>query len=165
MQLVNLLRSVGLIRDRKDGWVWCLDSTEGFSTKSSYNYFLRKAYDNMQGSVLNTEVYKALWKCKVPNKILAFSCQAFKGRIPTKDSLLKRGVLMGSTNLNCVFCNCYVEDPQHLFIPITVAQCIWSKVYGWLGVAVVQPLNLEEHFLQHTRLFGGKNKKRRGSLI
>lgn len=72
------------------------------------------------------------------------------------DNLFKRGVLLDNANLTCVFCSTCFEGPQHLFISCTFAQCIWYKVYGWLGVSVVQPNNLVERFLQHRGLFGGK---------
>lgn len=62
--------------------------------------------------------------------------------------------------IKCALCNNVVENTDHIFLSCPVAQRLWFKVYGWLGIAVVQPLSIEDHFIQQRGLFEGvKDKK------
>lgn len=39
------------------------------------------------------------------------------------------------------------------------------KVYGWLGVVVVQPNSISNYFIQHIGLFAGSKRKKWGCVI
>lgn len=85
-QLYLILHSASLIEEEDDEWKWGLDCSGLYTTKSAYSYLEKQVVE------LQHLVYKLLWKGKTPSKILAFSWQLFKGRLPTKMNLLRRGM-------------------------------------------------------------------------
>lgn len=88
---------------------------------------------------LATRVFKVLWKCKAPSKVLAFTWQVLLDRIPTIANLMKRGINLSLEEQVCVLCNATVEDSDHLFISFNFTKIMWGKVNSWLGVQGVQP--------------------------
>lgn len=80
-------------------------------------------------------------------------------------NLLTRGIPLSIEEQCCVFCNSYPENEEHLFLSCQMIYALWSKVYGWLDIAGVQPLNIHHHFQQHRGLFKGKTRKARGMII
>lgn len=111
------------------------------------------------------EMFKQLWKAKVPSKVLVLTWQLVKGRLPTKMNLLRRGIGLLSEEQCCIFCKTAAENENHLFLSCDMIYNLWCKIYGWMQYAGAQHGNIQEHFLQHCGLFKGKDMKAKGKAI
>ncbi|KAH1216056.1 hypothetical protein GmHk_13G037060 [Glycine max] len=76
-------------------------------------------------------------ECRVPAKAITLVWRLLLGRLPTKDNLQKRNVMLDPSNLRCSFCN-------HL-----------STIHGnntWLDIAMVLHEDLHINLRQHSTL-------------
>ena len=60
--------------------------------------------------VVGGEVWKMLWKLKVPNKIKVFGWRACRGILPTRVNLVKRRII---TDNRCETCKTEPETEVH----------------------------------------------------
>lgn len=155
-EMLVLLGAEPLLMDKEDEWLWGMDASGLYTTKSASLFLNEKATAEQSVSSYGNMVFNMLWRCKAPPKILTFTWQVLRDRIPSKENLFKRGAVIPQMEQNCVLCHDYIESTEHLFPSCRMAHNIWSKVYGWIDISGVQPLNLREHFLQHRGLFKGK---------
>lgn len=78
----------------------------------------------------------AAWSKIVPLKVSTFFWRLWKNRIPTRDDLMKRGILVVSQML-CPF-DCEVEESvTHIFFECPIASRICCEILGWLDFAHV----------------------------
>jgi len=76
-----------------------------------------------------------------------------RNRLPTKDNLVHRGVLL-QTNAACVGGCVDSESATHLFLHCNVFGSLWSLVRNWLGISSVFSGDLRLHFIQFTKMAG-----------
>lgn len=60
-------------------------------------------------SPLQEKVFGHLWKSLTPSKVVAFSWQLLRDRIPTRQNLLLRKAIDPQSSQHCVFCDEFVE--------------------------------------------------------
>jgi len=89
-----------------------------------------------------------------PN-VLVTAWRVFKGRIPTRVSLNRRGMMLNSTV--CPLCLLQEETCQHLFMDCKYAQQVLSQCLQWVGISFVEHHDLKRHFLSF-HLFQVSNK-------
>ncbi|KAF1876402.1 hypothetical protein Lal_00029750, partial [Lupinus albus] len=58
-------------------------------------------------------------------------------RLPTKDKLFKRNVIVRVDEMMCIFCNNHVETIDHLFSSCDFVASIWKEFYSWLQISVI----------------------------
>jgi hypothetical protein len=68
-----------------------------------------------QPTIASTVAVSALWNKDVLLKVVLFVWRLFRDRLPTKDNLLRRGVISYDSRL-CVACFYSEETGSHLFI-------------------------------------------------
>ncbi|XP_071687664.1 uncharacterized protein [Rutidosis leptorrhynchoides] len=73
----------------------------------------------------------------IPQKVGIFIWRALRKRIPVRDELVKKGMILDS--LNCPMCNEVVETVDHALLSCKFAKDIWLGVYKWWGLSF--PLN------------------------
>jgi hypothetical protein len=61
-----------------------------------------------------------VWGSWAPTKVIVFSWQAFLGRLPTRENLLRRGVACDGA-AGCVLCGGGRETEDHLFVSCPTA--------------------------------------------
>ncbi|KAF4352656.1 hypothetical protein G4B88_012559 [Cannabis sativa] len=65
-----------------DSWFWCKEPTGFYSVKSSYRHLQElKGEWSLQ---LESELWRAPWKVKVPPKVLRIAWKAISGGLPTQ---------------------------------------------------------------------------------
>jgi len=94
-ELCLLLQFVNLQVNKEDTWIWNLEKLNTFSVRSAYNF------QTSQHSVDTPVDVKKLWLKDVPLKVVVFAWRLFRNRLPTKDNLVRRGVLYNGSCL-CV---------------------------------------------------------------
>ena len=80
-----------------------------------------------------------------PKKALVTAWRILLDRIPTRQNLVVRGIMVNSPL--CVLCNQLVETTQHLFLDCIFAYRVWMLCYTWIGVMGAHNRDLCNHFL------------------
>src|SRR4051812_40785249 len=81
----------------KDKVVWNDSVDLSFSIKGCYDY-LSFSFVPFGLANINDKAFSLIWKMKVPLKIKAFGWRCFIEKIPTKDSLVHRGIFTNSND-------------------------------------------------------------------
>jgi len=85
--LILFLHNVNLLVDNVDRWRCALESTHTFSVRSAYKYLI------LQPPLVSSVDALSLWHKDVPLKVVLFGWCLLRDRLPTKDNLLRHGVI------------------------------------------------------------------------
>jgi len=127
-----------LLRDQEDIQVWGFDDSGLFSINSAY-----ECVDNPVRS-LQKDVFKYLWKIKTFPNVLTSAWRVLIGRIPTRENLSRKRVIMNTTL--CAMFQSKDETCQHIFIECAAAQRVGSLCFRWIGIVFVQHKAILTHF-------------------
>jgi hypothetical protein len=158
--LKELLVGFSLHSTTGDKWKWVPGTTGIFSVKSCYSLLLQ----HRQVEQLDVNVLAAinkLWRNDVPSKISVFGWRLLLQRLPTRAALNRRGVLLNSHDLSCVFCSATVEDYAHLFFFCPFSTAVWVAVSRWIG----KPIPIGEEGWKHFIKFGECVKTKKGGRV
>ena len=101
----------------KDLFVW-----KGYpSGRYSVNLYCKSV---LRPSIMDKQFWKCVWMGCAPPKVEVFCWQLMRGRIATKDQLLKKGLLDGNLDI-CTFCKADSESIGHLFFLYAFSWQIW----------------------------------------
>ncbi|XP_058756337.1 uncharacterized protein LOC131629577 [Vicia villosa] len=134
-ELVSLKRRVEEFRGwgvGKDSVVWSGCSDKEFSVASCY-HFLDSIRILFGPANVHDGVFSLIWKLEVPFKIKAFGWRLFRNRLPTREMLVSRGVVLPLVNSFCIFCGNDMETMHHLFFRCGVVKKIWSEIEFSVG--------------------------------
>jgi hypothetical protein len=152
--LVNILTPIQL-SNSIDAWK-CHYSTGGtFSVSSLYCYLSGIIIPPIS---LEPDIIRDLgfvWKSLAPSKVIVFSWQLLRRRLPTMVNLAKCGVVGEGSNPLYVLCPMELESEGHLFGNCAFASALWDKVFHWFGWGGVVP--------REPQLLFGKFIARRGN--
>ncbi|KAJ9559906.1 hypothetical protein OSB04_005066 [Centaurea solstitialis] len=124
--LESLLSSSAFRSEGSDKWSWVWDKSGSFTVKQ-----LSKLLHNTLAS--NTvENDQRFWSNLIPKKINIFLWRLFRGAVPIKWNLSKRGITIPS--LDCVLCGNNIETLDHCFFTCSLSSAIWKKVWAWWGI-------------------------------
>ena len=117
------------ITDVADSFCWGYSGSGGFTTKSA----TWKAHDNIPKA---QPVWKFhwLWKLDVMPKIKIFLWQLCHNALPSRGSLLRRGIHLDPV---CMACSRDIESTDHIFLHCPLAQKVWdlAVAHQWLPIA------------------------------
>lgn len=147
-----------------DSWRWSQGDDGEFSVESCYSLLERLCLLDDRGRQGVEVVFKYLWKCPAPSKVVVFSWTLLLDRIPTRVNLARRGCLGQDASTSCVFFNEGDETANHLFLHCNVVSRVWLKVLCWLQLIMVTPPNLFLHLNCWTNAAYSR-KSRRGFLL
>jgi len=136
-----------------DRWNWHLDHNSGYFVCSVY-YMLTA--DNSQVVEADSNL---IWHRQVPAEVSIMAWRLLRNRLLTKSNLLARRIISLEAQ-RCVTGCGEVETTQHLFVSCAVFSELWSLVRQWIGVYEVDPLDINQHFIQFIYLSGGSTKRR-----
>ncbi|XP_060969704.1 uncharacterized protein LOC133036942 [Cannabis sativa] len=102
---------------------WSKEPSGFYSVKSSYQYLQELKGDwSIQ---MESDLWRILWKVKVPPKVLHFAWKAISGCLPTRTQLLRiKHVPVESL---CVFCNSEEESILHVLVDCPFANSCWNR--------------------------------------
>ena len=104
----------------KTGWFWTNSNTLTYSTKSGYEWLLKKKFgwnDN--------ENWLWLWRLRIPEKIKCLLWLCLNNGVPTASYRFQRGI---STSDFCQRCYLALEDINHCFRTCQKARQIWISL-------------------------------------
>lgn len=163
-ELLGFIRLIPSVHE-EDSWVWRGDPSGVFSVKSAYMCLLEG--ESALGAMSDVQVSTLgrLWLSLAPPKVIAFSWQLLLDRLPTRDNLLWRKVIIEPSHALCSICGDFVKISLNLFLRCPIAMKVWYAVLGWLGWQMPLPPNLASLFLVFGG-FGHAGREKRGlSLI
>ena len=137
-----------------DSWVWKPESNGYYSSRSAY---ILLQGNSEEGNM--DDIFKDLWKLKIPAKASIFAWRLIRDRLPTKSNLRKRQIDINDSL--CPFCSIKEETASHLFFDCSKTQHFWWESLSWIGTSGAYPINPRLHFLQHNNgMKGGKKYNR-----
>jgi len=119
----------------------------GYSVRDSYRS-LTSSGDQVDRTLVND-----VWHRHIPEKVSLFVWRLLRNRIPTKDSLLRRNIIHVN-DLECVFGCGASETVNHLFLVCDLSYALWLHVWNWVGLSVVHPFQIRDHFIQCSFMAG-----------
>jgi hypothetical protein len=114
-ELLLLLRAVTLSQEA-DGWGWRPEQGGEYTVKSTYDFVSSLIIDRTVVSADLEMVFKWIWKCLVPSKVSGLVWMVLHDRVPTRDNLFRRKIIMEIGECRCVFCGESIENVSHLFL-------------------------------------------------
>ncbi|XP_058749790.1 uncharacterized protein LOC131622764 [Vicia villosa] len=143
--LLQLFSAATVSNYQSDSIFWQHEEGDVFTVSSCYNVLCRHYIpfgpDNCYDSA-----FFAIWKVEVPIKVKAFEWRCFVNKISTKDSLLSKGILNSSSNLECVFCDDFDESLNHSFLLCRNVVIVWKEMVVWIGMCFNSILDFKENF-------------------
>ena len=132
--------------------------------ETSHVFSVRSAYKVQISQPIGapTVAVSAFWNKQVPLKVVLFAWRLFRDRLPTKDNLLRRGVIPFDSRLCVVGCDS-VETSTHLLLHCSTFGSVWQLLLRWLGFSTALPFGVIGHFWQFS--FDGGNVKDRGAIL
>jgi len=140
-EFILLLHNVSLKVDKDDRWLWTLETSQAFSVCSVYKFLTAQPHVDSPVAVAS------LWHKDVPLKVVLFVWRFFRDRLPTKDNLLRHGVIYHAFRA-CVTGYASNESSGHLFLHCKKFCSVWHFIYSWLGISSVAPRQVPDHFNQ-----------------
>ncbi|XP_024628642.1 uncharacterized protein [Medicago truncatula] len=83
-----LLSNVILQVNVHDSWIWLIDPSRGYTVREAYRFLT----DN--GNAGNRTLVEDVWHKSIPTKVSVFVWRLFRNRLPTRDNLVHRRVLL-----------------------------------------------------------------------
>jgi hypothetical protein len=148
-----LLHDFFLQAQFSDMWLWQPDPTWGYAVQGAYQILTSHLTDPLDA------VAELIWHNQVPFKVSIFAWRLLRDRLPTKTNLATHGILTPEAR-SCVARCGDIELAQHLFIYCSIFVSLWSSVRSWIGLSLVDPLHLADHFLHFTLQVGGLRARR-----
>jgi len=143
----EMLHNIVLQVEVADSWRWLLDPVHGYSVRNSYR-FLTTSEEQVDRSPVDD-----VWHIQIPLKVSLFVWRLLRNRLPTKDNLLRRHVIYANDLAYVTGCGA-TETATHLFIVCDLAHTLWVLVWNWIGLSMVPPCQLRDHFMQVSFMAG-----------
>jgi hypothetical protein len=157
-ELLNLLLPFQPSLDVEDRHRWISTSAGIFSVKSAYIDLLnRSVMTNLEDSIVHS--LKLMWKNNVPSKISIFGWRLLLEKLPTREALFDKGIIINSTDKNCAFCSNHGESIAHVFIHCNLSTNVWRRIFIWMGLNFNNSNSVQEHFLIFGDLIKSKATK------
>lgn len=114
-------------RDVPDKIMW-LKNTKGlFLVKSAYGVAMQvrrgEGWIENSSGCIGKQVWRALWKLRIPNKVKVFGWRACLEILPTRMNLARRKVVVDNICLNCTR---FPKTAIHALWNCEVAKDVWS---------------------------------------
>lgn len=148
-EFVGVLATVCLQEQKKDDWVWKYSNDGLYLVRSAY-MLLHSLNNPGSASVTGPYVFKHIWKCTAPCKVLSFSWLLLWDRLPTRQNLRKRNVIADPQGSLCVCCSLEEESSNHLFFNCSLSSRLWYSL----------PQDAVSHFKAHRGLVRKKKARK-----
>jgi hypothetical protein len=105
------------------------------------------------GEQVDKSLVDDVWHRHIPVKVSMFVWRLLRIRLPTKDNLLRRNILHANNLASANGCGAS-ETVTHLFLDCELSYILWLHVWNWVGLSVVPPCQLRDHFIQFSFMAG-----------
>ncbi|KAJ9567980.1 hypothetical protein OSB04_003946 [Centaurea solstitialis] len=129
LRVENDLRELGINlsthlkwKDEDGGWVWDLDSSKSYTVRS-----LRMLIDGISLPIADMETDWVRW---LPGKVNIQLWRVLNNRLPTRDNLQNRGLILNS--ILCPLCLSTAENLDHLLCSCSTTKTISAYLMNWV---------------------------------
>ncbi|XP_026383785.1 uncharacterized protein LOC113279300 [Papaver somniferum] len=120
------IQDIFIDNSKEDIMIWTPAKDGKFTVKSAYNHLARSTNDTqVNGSLVQPEVWKALWSCSVAHRIKLFSWKCLHECHPTR---YKLAVHNPDMETQCGICGREEETIEHLLFDCRHARAVWRNV-------------------------------------
>jgi hypothetical protein len=154
--LLLLLNSVRLT-EAMDDWNSIGGEGDNFSVKSAYVMVSDMLIPMEFNSPIQELAFKINWKCIAPSMVTGFAWLVLRDRVPTRENLIRRRIVLDNDQNRCIFCGDHAETAQHLFL-----YC--NAILNWLGLNLSLPHSIMSILIFMAQTHGSK-KKRQGLVL
>lgn len=126
--LLQELRSMSLREGCPDLWSWEVAADGIYSVSSAYSFLQER-----DQPVLDP-CFAALWKSFCSSSVKGFAWRLLLDRIPSKENLLKRHILVSMADAHCVLCQDQLETSYHLLFSCSISVGVWQSCFSWFEV-------------------------------
>ena len=127
--------------------MWLAKPSGEYTTKSTYSLLMNPSTTGSDG-----KTFKIIWKLKIPPRAVVFCWRLIKNRLPTRDNLQSRNVVI--QEVHCPLCRCVQEEASHLFFNCKMTIGLWWESMRWIQVVGPLPVSPASHFTQFYEGFG-----------
>ncbi|XP_058733030.1 uncharacterized protein LOC131604618 [Vicia villosa] len=164
IELIEVLSTAKPHGADKDKVKWGSSQDGVFSVKSCYSLFRDRGLED----VITSDTQMALemiWETNISSKLKVFGWRVILNRLPSKDQLVKRGIITTDEDKICALYSVDFEDLDHLLFRCSFSQNVWSNIHMWLGLE-----NMGQHvgvnnLLRFEQALKGKIKTKKICLI
>jgi hypothetical protein len=157
-ELLNILFPFQPNPDAEDRHRWIPSSNGVFSVKCAYlDLINRSAMVNLDDSVVRS--LELMWKNNVPSKISIFGWRLLLEKLPTREALFDKGIIINNNEKCCVFCSNNDESIFHVFIQCNFTTTVWHKILNWMGLNFFNSISVQQHFISFEELIKSKANK------
>ncbi|OVA03404.1 Reverse transcriptase zinc-binding domain [Macleaya cordata] len=132
-RLEGLLKDFSVLPDRSDSRTWVPDPKCGFSVRSYYR--------SLQANTQEEFPADSVWRSIPPSKVTFTMWAACLLKLPTIDSLKRRGRVLAN---RCEMCGVTEETCNHLFLHCKVASELWAFVAYSFNISWCIPQSVEQ---------------------
>lgn len=147
-----------LSKDSLDRWKWTIHKHNLFTVSSCYSYVMN-LLDHSPLSRDVVDVLSILWKAVVPSKVVLFCWRLFLDRLPTKDNLIRRSVVI--TNSHCSLCDTHEESATRIFFHCDFSKAVWKEVLCWMGITDALNYDDSQHIWAYHSFISHLNIKKK----
>jgi hypothetical protein len=156
MEIIEKIQRVPLKENEQDMWIW---SRNSYSVKEAYKVLLAE-----YGTEDSRDLLVA-WNELVPLKVAVLVWRLLQNKVPTKDNLVKRGIL-SETQTSCPFGCGKEETISHVFFECTAAAEVWQEILRWLKIKTALHNTTLQNYYQFAGLIAkGRVRIERFSVI
>ncbi|GJX59712.1 RNA-directed DNA polymerase, eukaryota [Tanacetum coccineum] len=134
MDSLNDLLQTIVLSDSNDRWVCDLAGDGSFCVKD-----IRNRIDDV---ILPSTPIPTRWLKIIPIKVNIFMWRARLGCLPTRDNLVRRGVLVDSTA--CPSCSVNEESVNHTLFCCDLARTVLQRICRWWNLALLDWISFQE---------------------
>jgi hypothetical protein len=110
-------------------------------------YLDKKFLPHSHAGLNSMETIAKVWGSWASTKVIVYSWQTLLARLPTRENLVRRGIVLEGPNVGCVLCGKGRETKDHLFASCPMIWVVWSKVHRWFGMTSVVPSTIGSLFM------------------
>jgi hypothetical protein len=137
LEIIEKIQRVLLKENEQDMWIW---SKNSYSVKEAYKLLLAEYETEDSRDQL------IAWNELVPLKVSVLVWKLLQNKIPTKDNLVKRGILSESQT-SCSFGRGKEETVSHVFFECTTVTEVWQEILRWLKInSALHNTTLENYY-------------------
>ncbi|KAL4378935.1 hypothetical protein GQ457_02G038900 [Hibiscus cannabinus] len=123
-ELIQALHDKEINTNMEDRLIWIHDTAGNFSVKHLSSLLVQTNADCVEFK------FDRLWKIKVPPKVRYFIWLVSIDRIPSKEFLIKRGVVISEELRGCPWCGLGIEFSFHLLFACRFAASFWQVIFS-----------------------------------
>ena len=128
----NIISLPFCITHQTDTFVWPVERNGSYSVKLGNKTLCEdQLIGGLETDVAETQrnLWKGVWKLKVPGKIKHFLWKFCTNSLPTKENLMKRTIIQENV---CHLCSNHPEDVKHALWGCSKVHQVWQRRFEWM---------------------------------